>query len=199
MIELINILKSIRGKDENGDPKSGLFISEYSMDSSGAMKQNKERSFATPTINILRNGDFILLDLVFPKTGAGELRAAWNFLKNFGEKQNEKLDDLEENILEFMIVPLEYSGKYFCTLINPIFWCLQPSAPGLQADSIRMLFERDTISFLEGEEIDEKEIEKEIQYEIREEQRLNEVAEKQRIERENYLDRMNEKFNHMND
>ena len=199
MVELIDILNAIQGKDENGDPKSGVSITKYSMNASGMMKQNGDRSFSTPTANVIMNGRFILVDLVFPKSGAGELRAAWNLLKNFGENQNKHLDNFESDIFELTLIPLEYSGQYFCTFINPVFWSLQPSAPGLHADSIRMLFEKDSMSFLEGEKIDEAAMDKEIQYELREEQRINDIEEQRRIEREAYLDKMNEKFNHLDE
>ena len=197
MIELINILNSMQGNDEQGNPKSVVAVSENIIDVADDFIKVKDFSFTTPTTNIIVNGDFIILDLVFPKTGASELRNAWRYLKTFGENQNKTIDGAETNVLEFTIVPLEYHGKYFCTMINPVFWALQPSAPGYPADSIRMLFEKGAVNFLEGEEIDEKQLDKEIENDIIEEQRKFEIDEQRRVEREEYLDRINSKFNHM--
>lgn len=199
MVELIDILNAIQGKDEKSEPKSGVAITEYIMDVTDSLKQERERTFATPSVNIVVTENFILVDLIFPKSGAGELRTAWRCLKDFEEKQNELLAEEDDAILEVTLVPLEYSGQYFCTLINPVFWSLHSSSPGLQSDTIRMLFEKEALSFLEGEKIDERLVRKEIEDEMNEEQRKREVEEQRRLEREEYLDRMNKQFNHLNE
>ena len=195
MKELFNIIDAMKGKNEKDEPKSSISVSDQVVDAANNLKPVKEYVFTTPHINFTVNGDYILVDIIFPLSGIAELRTAWNYLKGFGEKQNEQLDGAKTNILEFTIIPLEYNGKYFCSMINPIFWALQPSAPGAQTDSIRMLFEKEAVNFFEGEEVDEQEIEKELENEEFEKRRLEELEGRKEAEHEEYLNKMNERFN----
>ncbi len=197
MLELLQIINAMKGKNEEGKPKSGISIKESTIDAADNIKPVKEYMFTTPFVDLTVNGNFILFDLCFPTANDAELRTAWNYLKGFGEKQNEQLDEMKTTLVEFTVVPLEYNGKYFCSLLNPIFWALQPSAPGRQSDSIRMLFEKEAVNFFEGPEISEAEIEKEIEAEHQEHQRIEEIERRKEQEHEEYLDKLNKRFNRL--
>lgn len=199
MIELYDILNEMKGKNEKGEAKSGVHVSEQLIDATDVVKTIKEYSFTAPYIDLIVNNNFIIIDLIFPKDRLAELRTAWSYLKSFGEKQNEYLDGSATPLLEFTFVPLKYNGKYFCSVVNPVYWAMQPSAPGSQIDSIRLLFEHEAVNFFEGDEINEKDVEKEIETELKERQRMEEIESIKDAEHEEYLEKLNKKFNHLED
>lgn len=198
MIELIEILNATKGKNEKNEPQGGVCVSEQLMDAADNMKTIKEYAFTSPVIDIILNGDYIIFDLTFPKTSAGEMRVLWNYLEGFGKNQNKHFEGLDTPILDFVIVPIKYSGQYFYTLVNPIYWAMQPSMPGSQIDTIRMLFEKEALNFFEADAIDEREIENEIEKEEYELQRLEEIENRKEAEHEEYLKKLDEKFNTRN-
>lgn len=190
MIELSQIINSMKGVNEKKEPKSGVSICEYILYPHDGLKTVREYFFTTPHINFIVQSEFIIVDLIFPKTGLIELRTAWNYLRKFGEQQTSLMDDEKNPVLEFTAVPLEHKGKYFCTLINPIYWALQPSDSNSNVNnSIRMLFEKAGVLIHEGEMLDDVTIDREIDDEIRAEERLEEYETEKKAEYEAELER----------
>lgn len=195
MIELIDIINESTGVGENKEPKSGLSVSEQFLDATDELKTLKEHVFTNSVLNVILNGDYIVFDLMFPPTARAEQRVLWNYLERFGENQNKCYGKEDSPVLSFTVLPLKFSGKYFYTLINPIYWSLQPSAPGGDNDTIRLLFEDEALNIFESEGIDEKEIDFELEKEEYENQRLEEIEKRKQEEHEEYLNRLNRKFN----
>lgn len=175
MIELINIVSEMKGKNEKGESKVAVSVDEKTIDAADTVKYGKEYAFSTPFVDIISNGNFIIVDLVFPKEGAAELRTAWNYLERFGRQTHENVDGSLLHFVEFTVIPLKYSGKYFCSLVNPVFWARQSSEFGKPVDSIRMLFEKEAVNFFEAPPVDEKALDREIEKEILEEQKAEEA------------------------
>lgn len=176
MIELIDIINEMKGKNEKGESKVAVSVDEKTLDAANAIKYGHEYIFNTPFVDILSNGNFIIVDIVFPREGAAELRTAWNYLERFGKMTHENVDGASIQLVEFTLIPLRYSGRYFCSLVNPVFWALQPSGFGKPVDSIRMLFEKEAVNIFEATPVDEKAMDREIAHELSEEQAHEEQA-----------------------
>lgn len=196
MLELIDIIKASEGKDENGMPKSSFSLIEQLMSASDEVKTLKEHVFVDAEIKVVLNGDYLMVDLIFSASSA-ELRTLWNHLENFGNQQNKYFDKDEDPILEFLVVPLALSGKYYYSLINPICWTMQPSYFNGHINTIRLLFEKRGLNFFESDGVDEKEIDAEIEKEEYEKERLIETEKRKQEEHDEYLGRLNKHFNKM--
>lgn len=189
------IVDASKGKNANGEPNCGFSVSEQNIDEVDRVKLLKDNVFTSPSIDFTFNGDFIILDVLFPSASSPELRVLWNTLVRYGKAQNENYGKDSASVLQFVIFPVKFSGEYYYTMLNPVFWALQPSMPGAAVDIIRLLFAKEALSIFKAAPVDEKEIKSEIEREEYENERLSEVEARRNAEHEEYLEKLNKRFN----
>lgn len=152
------VLEEAMGYNNNGEPKSAINISLFLLDDvTDEMEDIGDVAVFNPAIKIEHHDQFVQLDLCFKSFSSDELRVIWSLLESYG-KELDSFDEIASDkvpVLNIVVVPISFSGKYIISLSNPIFWVLQPENPGEQyCNMIRMLLPEDDIEFLEADDID---------------------------------------------
>lgn len=157
------IFKSISGKDEDNMPNSSIYLQNMIINNDA--DETKEESFKIltehgsykPEIKITLNQDFVIVDLIFNSALDPELNILYNHFNKYGEYITKiELENLQQKIFNMLtITPLIYEGKYFFVLVDPVFWCKQPSNNIVNNNnSIRLLYHNDSIQLKELPELD---------------------------------------------
>lgn len=194
MIDLLEIVKSSAGRDDKKNPNASLSISKQILDATDRLKTLKETVITTPELNVIFNGDYVILDVKFPTASSGELRVFWKGLEDFGNMQNEYFGKSDSPIFNVVVHPSKFSGEYFYSLINPVNWALQPASPGAAINVIRILFEKQALNIFAFDKTDIKSMDAEIEREVNEENRLTKQEEKKIAEREKYQEKINQQL-----
>lgn len=130
-------------KKDIEDPKKREILSEYSI--------------RRPSIKITPTKGFIMLDLIFKSALDPELSIIYNHLEKHGQLMDSLAQSEEKSIPVCVItlIPTDFYGKYYYSLIDPIFWCKQPSTSlKMDNNSIRLLFVNDQEHFFISDEAD---------------------------------------------
>lgn len=195
MADLMTIIKSSQGRNQDGDANCGFVVSEQLLNVENQVKVLRDFVLTTPELHVILNGEYVIMDFKFPRTALVDVNRLWTSLERFGKMQNEYHDKDDAPIFHVTAAPLEFSGKYFYTLINPCFWSKYQSVSGAPVDTVRVLFKKVAINFFEADQINEDAVRAEIEQELYEEKRLAELDAQKEREHEEYLDKLNERFN----
>lgn len=191
-----HIVTSSCGKDASGHPKAAITLGIEMW----TLKNNTSRNVATyssnkPVIDIQKHYDFIQIDMQFASKIDNDLKVLWSHIERFGKT----LDGINEGSREvpfftLTIVPVEEQGGYYIVCTNPIFWCLQPAKPGMDANVLRMQFRSEDVGFFESDDIDMYEIEANVQRSLLERERVAEMYEQNEDEKAKFTEERNRKM-----
>lgn len=192
-MEIMDIVKSMSGKDQSGEAKSAITLSSIVLDiDTEEIKNERTLSSHAPVVNIEGRSEFVQIDLIFKSCLDTDLRSMWLMLEAYGKQlSNYGCDDFEEPIAILNIVPIEHKGRYYAVVKNPIFWVLQPEKPGMQANVIRMMFYENDFSIFESSEIDFDKVKGDIEREMTTQSFMEEMAEKKEREKAEYTEYRN--------
>ena len=193
----MTIIKASQGRNKDGDSNCGFVISEQILSAENQVKVLRDFILTTPELYVIVNNEYVIVDFKFPKTSLVDVNRLWTALERFGKMQNEYLDKEDAPVFHITAAPIEFAGKYFYTLVNPCFWAKYQSVSSAPVDTIRLLFKKAAINFFEADQISEESVNAEIEQEFYEEQRLAEIEAQKEIEHEEYLNKLNERFNNM--
>lgn len=157
------ILEAACGKDERGLSKTDLLLENKLIKGKDEPILVDEVVINTASLNIFRNGRYVVVDVIFPTYIALELRDMWNSLQRFGQAKNSYDEESETLPLSVLtIVPEELNGEYYMVAVAPLFWALQNENPEDKYPSmIRMVFENEDFLFYSSEADEEKQKEDE--------------------------------------
>lgn len=112
-------------------------------------------SIHLPVVNIERRGDYIEFKMTFKTAKDPNLRRIWNMYEHYGRLMNNKTDDSKNipNIFA-MAVPTKHEGKMFLYAQQPIFWVPKPKAPGLDNNILSIMFDVNSVNFVDNFAID---------------------------------------------
>lgn len=179
------ILKAAMGRDEKNEPKSSILFSTRKINE--VTEEDKDYGtviLSSPTIDIKKLNEFIMVDLIFAVPLDAGLRRLWASINLYADmvSKNDIFSD-EASTGMLVITPIALKGEAFISASNPIFYTLQPQKPGEDCTVIRLLFTSDSFQFVESDDIDidelrrsaEREMEKEaeniVEMEAEEEER----------------------------
>lgn len=171
MVNMEEFLSNLCAKNQNGLSETSICIECNVIDlQTTESKPVVSVTLQKPVINVERHGVFIQLDYTFISALDTDLKLMWNALELYGKTSNDINVDTEKTGLftsaGITMVPTQYSGKYFCTAINPIFWSLTANEIGSNANTIRILFNIEDFEVFENLNIDVEKIKKEVKEEI---------------------------------
>lgn len=191
--------KSI-GLDEFGNPKAGfgVEIGEFDCNTSAVNIKNNMHYY-NPAINITRTGDMVMFDFIYKNRTDSDLRQFWALLCTYGKNFEKALKE-DNGILPFFriqIVPNYYGGKFSMVLVTPMYWVLQPETPTSEINTIRIVFQMDSVAFVEGQGYDTKDILADIEREQMQNDYITEAIERKREEEEEYQNERNARIEEM--
>ena len=189
-----DVYNAIEGYDENQSPLSitSLSLKVYKKDMNIFVSTN-EIATENAIIRLKPVENNMQVSLHFSSHLDSDLRLMWTLFKSY----EAMLNSLTENsndipLLTLSIVPKKYNGEYFASAKVPLYCNLQSSAPGLQVDTISLVFNADDFGIYKTDEIDLNQLTSEVEREIMNEEYLEQVEEQKRLEREDYLERRND-------
>lgn len=112
-------------------------------------------SIHKPVIDAKRRGDYMEINFIFNDEKDMNLRRIWNMYQEYGRLMNNVTEN-QKNIPQLltMLVPVKHNGKKFLYAYNPIFWAPKPKAPGLPNVILSVLYEINSITFVDDMELD---------------------------------------------
>ena len=129
-LSLKNLIVSASGfNDELGMPNASCVLyMDILHDGGTAPTPVHEIPMLNPTVNIFRHAETSLITLTFPSKFDAELRTAYNALENFSKAEQSMDDDgLNIPLLRLVVVPNDFTGKYYIVAANPLMWTLSPA------------------------------------------------------------------------
>lgn len=183
-----DIINSINGRDEDRLPKCAVSLDKYVFDAETKKPVSQiTRALANVEINITRipSGThyFVQVDFTFLSAKGFEINTLWEFLQEYG-KVISLVDDETKEIPQLFVtlIPLSYEGRYYFLCSLPIFWSLMALKPGETANTIRVLFDSETVGLYETNDVDFEKISRVVDDELaarrkEEEERLAEREE----------------------
>lgn len=178
------IINAINGQDAGRLPKCAVSIDECAFDvSTKELVSDKSKSLSNTLVNVskLPSTDrvYVSVDFTFPCSVSFELSQLWASLQNYGKSIAEISEESKEiPQIFFTLIPLSYEGKYYVLASSPIFWGLISNDLDEKPDTVRVVFDAETVSIYETNSIDYKHIESIVDEEIKN----REAAEEARFE-----------------
>ncbi len=192
------IINAINGQDAEHLPKCAVSVDECAFDiSTKELVSAKNKSLSNTLVNIskLPSADrvYVSVDFTFPCSVSFELSLLWASLQDYGKSIAEISEESKEiPQIFFTLIPLSYEGKYYVLASSPIFWGLISSNLDEKPNTVRVIFDAETVSIYETNSIDYKQIESIVNEEIKN----REAAEEAYFEtRENESGSLKEKNN----
>lgn len=134
------------------------------------------------------DGDYIILDIVFPPEERGNLKKAWTKFKAYLEKMNEfNMGGESVPLLHTLLVPnrspqyLKQHDIYLMELINPIYVSLTGTDPQSPVNQISLFFDANYCTIYKNEEIDRTTSAEFVNMEIRNAIEREEMTQRERI------------------
>jgi hypothetical protein len=195
-----DIIHKAVGLDEYGNPKScySVEIGTYNGKTNEVNVANNT-AYYNPSINIVRTGEFVMIDFVFKNRTDTDLRTFWALLNKYGKDFEKALR--EDNhiipLFRLQIVPNYYSGRFSMLAVTPMYWVLQPETPTSEINTIRMIFKNDSIGFVESEGYNESDIIAELERADMQEDYVAQAIQRRREEEEEYQNERNERLEEM--
>lgn len=200
-MDINEILEEAVGANNEGEPKSIVSISHKFYNSlTETLVTKNEYSLQKPIVDVVQTGDITQIQLSFDIFSENDLRIMWNIIQKCNEDMEKNADTATANeyhLIIVTIVPQKFGGREFIVASAPLFVALQADNPGEKATTLNMVFQNDDVEFFETDEINEAQIASEVAREIAEQERIEELAEKKRQEREEFLERRNKALQRM--
>lgn len=200
-IDIKDIIKSCNEESNQRNPKCAISIKQeqWTIDVNGENESNTVSKLETgkATINIEEIDAYYKIDLMFSSSYEQDLKVAWNILESYGKNLNKFIKSSEKiPALTMTITPLELKGRYFVSANSPIYWILIPQTKYENVDfcGIRMMFKKDSVDFIETNEIDVYEIEQNVDKHIMEIEETERIEEEKKKENEKYEKLRNERM-----
>ena len=189
-----DVYNELEGYDAEQNPKAiiSLSLKIYKKDINIFVPQNEiVTEDAIIRLNPVENA--IQVSVQFPSPLDSNLALMWNLCKSYASMVS-SLSEHSNNIplLTLNIIPHLYKGEGFASAAAPLYFNLQASEPGMQVDSLTFTFNIDDFGIYQTDEINEALIDGEVEREIAEQERLEQIEEEKRLERELYLEKRNE-------
>ena len=155
-------------KDSNRPCASAAVVSSVFRGEEDDLSQKNEFVTGDACVSIERRGSFVVVGLNFPHPLHEDLTHIWYALTKFGEDQEKYIenDDMEP-AFDLFLMPIT-NPNIIMSGNDPVFWSLQPPAPGMDVTMISILFLADNINFSVSD-ADVKQLEEEMIKEIEKE------------------------------
>ena len=156
-----DIIDRATGLDEYGNPKSAYSVEVGTYNGrTNEVNVMNNTAYYNPSINIVRTGEFVMIDFVFKNRTDMDLRTFWALLNKYGKDFEKALreDSYILPLFRLQIVPNYYSGRFSMLAVTPMYWVLQPETPTSEINSIRLIFKNDSIGFVESDGYNQSEI-----------------------------------------
>ena len=148
------ILDATKGINEDGSSKVGVSVSLEMLNAlTKQIEHIDDVVFLENNVDIKRHDAFLQIDLIYKTSTSEDLKKLWEFIDTFySNSLDATADDVNRTPMCLVsIMPYELNGEYYIQAINPIFWSLQPKAPGSPYTIVRLKFEETDVQFLRGE------------------------------------------------
>lgn len=199
-IDYNEIIFNTVGYDEDGNPKTAFSIETGTYDSnSNVIKIVGNISYYNPQINIIRTGESMMIDFTYNTKTDTELRTFWSLINKYGKDFEQAIRDQSTTIPVFRItlVPTTYAGKHSIVCLAPLYWALQPETPTSDINTIRVVYNLDSIAFAETDGYSIEDVEAEIQREQMQNDFIEDEMTRRREEEEEYQQNRNEMIEEM--
>lgn len=149
MVNENEFLDACVGLDEDRHPKSAvscmllMYDAGKDTDDPLAYKEISTRYTNNGEISFVRVDGFVHVSIAFTSAFDPDLKHFWMQLKTYGEELELFNSGKEDRmpILNFNIVPKQFSDKAYLNVAFPVFWILQPKEVGDEKCSvIKILF-----------------------------------------------------------
>ena len=189
-----SIVEECQGETADGVPNSGTaYVLEMVNPFLDTHRTIMERASVSPVLSISSRDDYIELCYTFKNPKDPDMRAMWDTLEEYGKRANDtKNDSVEIPFLIFVAVPYAAYGTYYMTIESPISWGLTSSDPDSMPNQVRILFEMDSISFYETDDINMDDLVGDVIRELDEDWKYQEEIMVRQIEEQNKLNKRND-------
>ena len=148
------IINNCVGFDEEDNPKAAFSIETGTyVSKEDVIRISGNISYYNPQINITRTGEAVILDFIYANKTDSEFRAFWSLISKYGREFERAMQNNSPDIPVFRItiVPTIYAGRHCIIGIAPLYWALQPETPTSDINTLRVVFNLDSIAFAESE------------------------------------------------
>ena len=148
------ILDATKGINDDGSSKVGVSVSLEMLNAlTRQIEHIDDAIFLESNVDIKRHDAFLQIDLMYKTSTSEDLLKMWEFIDTFySNALDTTADDVNRTPMCLVsILPYALNGEYYIQAINPIFWSLQPKAPGSSYTIVRLKFEETDVQFLRGE------------------------------------------------
>ena len=193
-MDFTEIYEESIGLDTEGKAKSSVSLLHQIYNKlEDRLDTKNEYSLCNPEVALNNTEVVTEIQLIFNSPSDSDLKIIWTMIQMLNQDALTDAQTNENNyhILVLNIVPNKYNGQYFIAASTPLFVSVKSLAPNEKANIISFVFKNEDVMFYETDDIDIAEIESEVKREMLEEQRLEEVAERKRQEREEFYENRN--------
>lgn len=168
-INLTDFLEEISGVDEKKQSKVGINFNHYiyygKPTEEEASQENRYEEILTkssfkPSVNFMRLGEFLIIDLIYVSSMDPEIRILFDQLELYGKNCAKYYEDEEIfPMFGLNINPYQYAQKYYIQAFAPRYWTRLPSQSlKTESNMIRILFEAKNVQLCEVEGFDDFDI-----------------------------------------
>lgn len=175
----LDILKSCMEIDQNGhgacstmvtliDYEGNVGTQNIHLDVSD-FKEKASRFTRNATLKFQLREQILQMDMQFKTAQDPELKLVWDMLEKYGDGASLLSDNQTFSNLVFTLMPDKYIGLHSISMVNPIYWTIEPEIIGISNyNRIRIIFplERVSVNTYDADDVDLDSIEENVQRSI---------------------------------